>query len=156
MVKNPVPQGKYVPAVKRNGFIFTAGMTPRKDGVLIQKGKVEAGVPLETYQKAVEQAAKNALTAAQNTLAPGERIVQIMQLVVYVNAGPDFTEHTALADFASAYLAEKLGLRGLVPVRPLAWQVCRRRQVWRYLLWRVMFSRSTNRSDSMKLYAPIA
>lgn len=62
MVKNPVPQGKYVPAVKRNGFIFTAGMTPRKDGVLIQKGKVEAGVPLETYQKAVEQAAKNALT----------------------------------------------------------------------------------------------
>lgn len=115
MVKNPVPQGKYVPAVKRNGFIFTAGMTPRKDGVLIQKGKVEAGVPLETYQKAVEQAAKNALTAAQNTLAPGERIVQIMQLVVYVNAGPGFTEHTALADFASAYLAEKLGPAGISP-----------------------------------------
>ena len=107
MVKNPVPQGKYVPAVKRNGFIFTAGMTPRKDGVLIQKGKVEAGVPLETYQKAVEQAAKNALTAAQNTLAPGERIVQIMQLVVYVNAGPGFTEHTALA--------EKLGPAGISP-----------------------------------------
>ena len=112
MVKNPVPQGKYVPAVKRNGFIFTAGMTPRKDGVLIQKGKVEAGVPLETYQKAVEQAAKNALTAAQNTLAPG---VQIMQLVVYVNAGPGFTEHTALAVFASAYLAEKLGPAGISP-----------------------------------------
>ena len=111
-MKNPVPHGNYVPAVKRNGFIFTAGMTPRKDGVLIQKGKVEAGVPLETYQKAVEQAAKNALTAAQNTLAPG---VQIMQLVVYVNAGPGFTEHTALADFASAYLAEKLGPAGISP-----------------------------------------
>ena len=115
MLKNPVPQGKYVPAGKRNGFIFTAGMTPRKDGVLIQSGKIEAGVPLETYQKAVEQAAAQDISAALNTLAPDEKIVQIMQLVVYVNAGPGFTEHTALADFASAYLAKKLGPAGIGP-----------------------------------------
>ena len=45
--KAPVPQGKYVPATRGGSLIFTAGMTPRKDGVLQFSGKVEAGEPPE-------------------------------------------------------------------------------------------------------------
>ena len=32
---NPVPQGKYVPATRFQNVIYTAGMTSRKNGVLI-------------------------------------------------------------------------------------------------------------------------
>ena len=65
-MKDPIPQGKYVPAARSGRLIATAGMTPRKEGVLIMQGKVQATVSLETYREAVVQAAANALTAARN------------------------------------------------------------------------------------------
>ena len=90
MNKNPIPQGKYKPAVRYGNLIFTAGMTPRKDGVygnliftagmtprkdgvLLMSGKISPDRPLDDYQDAVIQAASNALTAAQNTLGEGEK-----------------------------------------------------------------------------------
>ena len=39
---NPIPQGKYIPATRFGNMIFTAGMTPRNNGVLIRTGKVKA------------------------------------------------------------------------------------------------------------------
>ena len=78
MSKNPIPQGKYKPAVRYGNLIFTAGMTPRKDGVLLMSGKISPDRPLDEYRDAVIQAASNALTAAQNTLGEGEKIVQIL------------------------------------------------------------------------------
>ena len=98
MSKNPIPQGKYKPAVRYGNLIFTAGMTPRKDGVLMMAGKISPDRPLDDYRDAVIQAASNALTAAQNTLAPGERIVQILSLTVYLNATEDYTTHAKVGD----------------------------------------------------------
>ena len=77
---NPIPQGKYVPANRFENLIFTAGMTPRVNGVLMQTGTVRAEVPLEEYRNAVRQAAKNALTAAGNKLTEGERIGRILSI----------------------------------------------------------------------------
>ena len=68
MSKNPIPQGKYKPAVRYGNLIFTAGMTPRKDGVLLMSGKISPDRPLDEYRDAVIQAASNALTAAQDSL----------------------------------------------------------------------------------------
>jgi len=110
--KNPVPQGNYVPATRFHDMIFTAGMTPRQDGVLRFAGKVKRGEPLETYREAVRIAAGNALTAAQNLLSEGEKIARVLALWVFVNAEQGFTEHAKLADFASDYLSEELGAAG--------------------------------------------
>ncbi|MCD2435913.1 RidA family protein [Acidaminococcus sp. NSJ-142] len=112
-MKNPVPQGKYVPAVRAGQLIMTAGMTSRKDGVLIYTGKVQADKPLEEYKEAVIQAAANALTAAKNQLQEGEKIGRVLQMIVYVNAAEGFVDHTKLADFASEYLTEQLGDAGV-------------------------------------------
>ena len=49
MSKNPVPQGKYKPAVRHGNLVFTAGMTPRKDGALLMSGKISPNEPIETY-----------------------------------------------------------------------------------------------------------
>lgn len=110
--KNPIPQGKYTPATRFGNLIFTAGMTPRKDGVLQMSCKVKANEPLETYRDAVRLAAANALTAAQNTLGEGESL-RVLSFWVYINAEDDFIAHAKLADFASEYLTEELGENGV-------------------------------------------
>lgn len=110
---NPIPQGKYVPATRSGNFIFTAGMTPRENGVLLYSGKVKCAEPVESYRAAVLQSAKNTLTAARNTLAENEHIAQIMSVTVYVNAEEGYTAHSKLADFASEYFCAELGSAGV-------------------------------------------
>ena len=113
MSKNPIPQGKYKPAVRYGNLIFTAGMTPRKDGVLLMSGKISPDRPLDDYRDAVIQAASNALTAAQNTLGEGEKIVQILSLTVYLNATEDYTTHAKVGDIVYNWLYEQLGDAGI-------------------------------------------
>lgn len=110
---NPVPQGKYVPATRFGNLIYTAGMTPRKNGILLLSRKVRADEPLDIYKDAVYQAASNALIAAQNKLNEGEKIGQVLQLMVYVNAEEGFNVHSKLADFATDYLCDELGNAGI-------------------------------------------
>ena len=113
--KDPVPQGKYVPAVRYGNFIFTAGMTPRQNGIATAVGRVKADEPLELYRAPARRAALNALNAALNKLREGEKIVQVLDLKVYINAEEDFTAHAKLADFVSEYLTEELGEAGIAP-----------------------------------------
>lgn len=113
MTRPPVPQGNYVAAKRHGDLIQTSGMTPRDSGVLMFKGAVSPGAPLENYQAAVELATKNALTAARLLLAPHERVAGILSLTVYIAAEPEFTAHARLADFASAYLQGELGDDGV-------------------------------------------
>ena len=110
---NPIPQGKYVPATRFGKLIYTAGMTPRKNGVLMMEGKLGQAANLEDYREAVVQAAKNALTAARNKLNEGEALAQILSITVYVNAEADFTGQSKLADMASEYFCEELGEAGV-------------------------------------------
>ena len=110
---NPIPQGNYVPATRFGDMIFTAGMTPRNNGVLVKTGKIGLNDELEEYKDAVRQAAKNALTAAKNQLKYGEQIVQIMSITVYVHAEDGFTKQSKIADFASEYFCEELGTAGI-------------------------------------------
>ena len=109
----PVPQGRYVAAKRHGAFVFTAGMTPRRNGVLILTGPVRSAVPLETYREAVTLACANALAAACGVLGRGEEIAAILSLTVYVAAESDFTEHSRIADFASDHLHKELGERGI-------------------------------------------
>ena len=109
MANDPIPQGMYKPAVRFGDLIFTAGMTPRRDGVLLAQGEYHVFTDPESYEREIRQAAKNALTAARSCLKEGEEIVQILSLTVYLKADPGFTKHPKAADAASAYLAEQLG-----------------------------------------------
>ena len=113
MAKDPVPQGMYKPAVRFGDMIFTAGMTPRRNGVLLAARKVGILDDPEDFRREVVQAAENALTAAENCLSEGERIVQVLSLTVFVNADPRFTKQPKIADLASQYLYEKFGDAGI-------------------------------------------
>ena len=110
---NPIPQGKYVPANRFGDLIFTAGMTPRDNGVLIKTGKIAIDDPIDDYRDAVRQAAKNALIAARNKLEEGEHIERIMLTTVYVNAQEGYTTQAKIADHATDYFCEELGDAGI-------------------------------------------
>lgn len=110
---NPIPQGKYVPATRFGNLIYTAGMTPRNNGVLIKEGKIRLDDVVEDYTEAVRQAAFNALTAARNKMEEGEKIVQILAITAYVNAEEGFTKQSKIADIASEYFCEELGEAGV-------------------------------------------
>jgi enamine deaminase RidA (YjgF/YER057c/UK114 family) len=101
-----------VPAIAHAGLVVTAGMTPRIDGTLRYRGRVGGDLTVEEAREAAAIAAGNALSAALAALAPGQRLDRVLRLTVYVNAAPGFTEHTAVADGASARLRELLGDRG--------------------------------------------
>jgi enamine deaminase RidA (YjgF/YER057c/UK114 family) len=99
----PVPQGDYVSATRQGDLIFTSGMTPRRDGVLLSKGLVRNDTPLEEYREAVQLACGNALTAVQGQLVAGEHLAGILS----------FEAHSRLANFASAFLRDALGHQGI-------------------------------------------
>jgi enamine deaminase RidA (YjgF/YER057c/UK114 family) len=107
--EQPIPQGKYLPAVRHRDLIYTSGMTPRKAGKLIHSGKIKVSDPIESLKEAVELSAVNALAAARACLNENERISSILQLNVFLNAEETFTSHANVADFASDVLIENLG-----------------------------------------------
>lgn len=111
--RGPVPQGRYIAARRHGDLVFTAGMTPRRDGVLIATGPVTVSAPLETHREAVALACANALAAARGALSAGEEISAILSLTVYVAAESGFTAHSAVADFASHHLYEQMGESGI-------------------------------------------
>lgn len=113
MSNTPKPQGLYRPAKRFGDLVFTAGLTPRRDGVLILTGQADPQKPLEYYREAAELAAKNALAAASSVLKEGEKPGEILSMTVIVNAPAGYTLHTKIADFASAWLAETLGEDGI-------------------------------------------
>ena len=111
--KAPIPQGKYQPATRYGDVVYTSGMTPRKDGVLIFKGKVQTCEPLDKYKEAVELATANALNAVKSILTGKETICRILSLTVFIAADHDFETHSKLADYASEYLYQVLGEAGI-------------------------------------------
>jgi enamine deaminase RidA (YjgF/YER057c/UK114 family) len=108
-IEQPVPQGKYLPAVRHGDLIYTSGMTPRIEGKLLYSGKIRATDPIESHRDAVRLATLNALVAAQACLTEGEKISVILQLNIFLNTEPEFTAHPKIADFASEVLLENLG-----------------------------------------------
>lgn len=105
----PIPQGKYLPAVRHGDLIYTSGMTPRKAGKLLYSGKISLADSAGSHREAVRLATMNALVAAQALLREGEKITLILQLHVFLNAEDGFSAHAKIADFASEVLIEKLG-----------------------------------------------
>ena len=111
-IEQPIPQGKYLPAVRHADLIYTSGMTPRKAGKLQYSGRIRIVDPLETHRYAVRLATFNALAAAQACLEEEEKISFILQLNVFLNAENEFTEHAKLG-------AKCIGSRAAIGVASL-------------------------------------
>ncbi|MGH8961362.1 MAG: RidA family protein [Jatrophihabitantaceae bacterium] len=110
----PPPQGQYVPAVVHGGIAVSAGMTPRVDGRLTVVGTVGTDVSVPDAFAAAGLAAANALGAIAQAVGGLPNVARCLRMTVYIACRADFTEHSAVADGASAELRRRLGDRGAV------------------------------------------
>lgn len=101
--------GHYRPATRQDGFIFTAGMTPRVDGELVLRGVVGRDIDVAQAAHAAGIAAANALSAAAAIAGGVENLDRLLRLTVFVAAAPGFEDLSVVADGASAALVALLG-----------------------------------------------
>lgn len=107
------PVANYVPFMRAGGLLFISGQLPvGADGVdAAHKGKLGAGVSLETGQAAARQAALNVL--AQANAAVGDLAkLRAVRLGGYVNCAPDFGALPQVVNGASDLVATVLGENG--------------------------------------------
>lgn len=105
----PQPRGNYRPVVVHEGIAHTAGMTPRHQGVLTVVGTVGADVDLPTARRAAALATANALAAMADAAGGLAGVARVLSMTVWIAAAHGFTEHSAVADGASAVLADVIG-----------------------------------------------
>jgi enamine deaminase RidA (YjgF/YER057c/UK114 family) len=108
----PSPQGRYLPAIVHGGVAYTAGMTPRVDGVLVARGSVGAEISAEQASELAGLAASNALSAIAAAVGGVHNVVRCLRLTVYIAAAAGFTGHSSVADGATIALRDRLGERG--------------------------------------------
>lgn len=102
-----MPAVRY-PCASDSFLIFSAGMTPRRDGVLTVTGMVGREVDRETAARAAGLAATNALAAIADAAGGLANVRALLRVSVFVACTDGFTELSAVADGASAALSRAL------------------------------------------------
>ena len=108
----PRPQGLYVAATLSGNTVRTAGMTPRRDGVLLITGRVGAEVGLTAAREAAAVAVGNALAAVSSVIG-ATTAFRCVEMVVYIACTPDFVDLSRVADGATEVLLRRFGPTGL-------------------------------------------
>ncbi|TQL55568.1 RidA family protein [Subtercola boreus] len=104
----PQAAGAYSVARRIGGLVHTAGMTPRRGGALVATGMIGGDISIESGRELTTLATERALEAAASILLPTESLAGVVSLTVFLAAIPSFTEHSAVADAASALVSERM------------------------------------------------
>ena len=107
------PAGAYVPAVRSDALVFTAGQLPFENGELKTTGKVGADVDAEGAKQAARLCALNALAAAAAEAGGLDSIVRVVKVTGYVASAPGFNGQPGVLNGASELVGEVFGEAGL-------------------------------------------
>ena len=108
----PKPVAVYVPALKINNLVFTAGQIPFVKGELKYKGKLGKDLSIDEGKKAAEICALNCLAAIKGIINNLDEIERVVKLTVFVNSGDGFTNQPQVANGASELLEKIFGEKG--------------------------------------------
>jgi enamine deaminase RidA (YjgF/YER057c/UK114 family) len=109
----PQPAGAYVPAVRENDWIYTAGQLPFVDGALPETGLVGAEVTAERAAALARICALNALAAAAAAAGGIDQVRRVVKVVGFVASAPGFTAQPAVINGASDLIGQVFGDAGL-------------------------------------------
>lgn len=101
----PAPLAAYVPAVTSDGWIYTAGQLPLRDGTPLAVGIVGADVTPEVAAECARQCAVNAV-AAIASVADLDEVERIVKVTGFVASAPDFTAQPIVVNGASEFLGD--------------------------------------------------
>lgn len=108
----PAPLAAYVPAVRFEDLVYTAGQLPLVNGTLQAVGKVGAEVSVEDAAECARIAALNGLAAVADLTGDLDVIRRVVKVVVYVASASGFTDQPLVANGASGLLKEIFGEAG--------------------------------------------
>lgn len=108
----PKPLAAYIPALRVDSFIFTAGQLPLVKGELLFKGKLGKDVSDEEGIKSAETSLLNCLSVVRSQLKSLDEIERIVKLTVFVNSADGFTSQPKIANGASELLVKLFGENG--------------------------------------------
>jgi enamine deaminase RidA (YjgF/YER057c/UK114 family) len=108
----PRPVAAYVPTSLAGSLLFISGQGPVEGGEIRFSGKVGQEVSIEDGARAARICAINCLAQARAALGSLERVRQVVKVVGFVNAGPDFTQQPQVINGASELLIEVFGEAG--------------------------------------------
>jgi enamine deaminase RidA (YjgF/YER057c/UK114 family) len=108
----PAPVAAYVPAVRFEDLVYTAGQLPLLDGTLRAVGKVGTEVTVDDAVECARIAALNGLAAVVDLTGDLDVITRVVKVVVYVASASGFTEQPLVANGASGLLREIFGEAG--------------------------------------------
>lgn len=115
----PTPAGSYVPAVRHENLVFTAGQLPYVDGALAYEGLVGPGDQRGRETVSPEQAyvcaricAMNALAAVASVVGSLDVVTGIVKVTGFVASAPGFTGQPGVLNGASELLGSIFGDQG--------------------------------------------
>ena len=110
--ETPKPVAAYVPGVKVDKYIYTAGQIPFVDGELKYKGKAGKDVTVEDAYEAAKVCALNCLSIVKNLAGSLDNVEKIVKVVGFVNSAEGFTDQPKVINGASELLGEIFGEAG--------------------------------------------
>lgn len=110
--ETPKPVAAYVPGVKVDKYIYTAGQIPFVDGELKYKGKVGKDVTVEEAYEAAKICALNCLSIVKDLAGGLDNVEKIVKVVGFVNSAEGFTDQPKVINGASELLGEIFGEAG--------------------------------------------
>jgi enamine deaminase RidA (YjgF/YER057c/UK114 family) len=109
----PSPAANYVPFVIVGNLMYVSGQLPLRDGAAQHIGRAGADATIEDGYASARLCALNVV--AQVAAAVGDRLSRVKRCVnmsVFINAVPEFTEHPRIANGASDLMVEIFGDAG--------------------------------------------
>lgn len=109
----PAPAANYVPYTLQGGILYVSGQLPMQDGRLAWTGKVGIDLPLEEGQNAARACAINLIAQARAACGGDlDRVLRVLKLGGFVNAGPDYADHPKVINGASDLMVAVFGEAG--------------------------------------------
>jgi enamine deaminase RidA (YjgF/YER057c/UK114 family) len=103
------PVANFVPCVQSGKLLFVSGQIPTHGNEIRHVGKVGGGISVAEARVAARLCALNVLAQARSFLGGLDQVRRVCQVQVFVNAVPEFAEHSAVGNGASDLLVEVFG-----------------------------------------------
>lgn len=104
--------GNYLPWVRHGDTLYLSGQIPRVGDTVMLPGRVGEDLGLAQAQDAARICALRALALMRQAVGSLDQISQVLRITVCVQCTAAFTQHSEVADGASAVLQEVLGDAG--------------------------------------------
>lgn len=108
----PEPNSYYVPVVQTDKLLYVSGQTPKVNGEVLFKGKIDQDLTVEQGQHAARQSALNCLALLKAYLGDLDKIKRFVQLIGFVRSADNFCDQTKVMNGASKLINDVFGERG--------------------------------------------